>query len=87
MLLNHILVGVLLIPLGFLTAYAAPHAVSGASWARVTVRVIALSIVSLPIILFALMGTPYYFGAPLFVLGAALTVIVAATLLTAAFVQ
>jgi hypothetical protein len=34
MLLNHILVGVLLIPLGFLTAYAAPHAVSGASWAR-----------------------------------------------------
>src|SRR5256885_15588672 len=27
-LLNHILVGVLLIPLGYLTAYAAPHAVS-----------------------------------------------------------
>jgi hypothetical protein len=87
MLLNHVLVGVLLIPLGFLTAYAAPHAVSGASWARVTVRVIALSVASLPIILFALMGTRYYLVAPLFVLGAALTVIVAATLLAAAFVQ
>jgi len=31
MLLNHILVGVLLIPLGYLTTYAAPYAVSGAS--------------------------------------------------------
>src|SRR5438552_15986641 len=31
MLLNHILVGVLLIPLGYLTAHAAPHAVGGAS--------------------------------------------------------
>src|SRR6516162_5021855 len=87
MLLNHMLVGVLLIPLGFLTAYAAPHAVSGASWARLTVRVIALSVASLPIILFALMRTRYYLGAPLFVLGAALTVIVAVTLLVAAFVQ
>src|SRR5438105_7657866 len=36
MLLNHILVGVLLIPLGYLTAYAAPHAVSGASWRRLS---------------------------------------------------
>jgi len=31
MLLNHVLLGVLLIPLGFLTAYAAPRSVSGAS--------------------------------------------------------
>jgi len=87
MLLNHMLVGVLLIPLGFLTTYAAPHAVDGASWARVTVRIIALSVGSLPAILFALMGTRYYFGVPLFVLGAALIVIVAVTLLAAAFVQ
>ncbi len=35
MLLNHILVGVLLIPLGYLTTYAAPYAVNGASWAQV----------------------------------------------------
>jgi hypothetical protein len=68
MLLNHVLVGVLLIPLGFLTAYAAPHAVSGTSWARVTVRVIALSVAILPIILLALMGTRYYLSAPLFAL-------------------
>ena len=85
MLLNHILVGVLLIPLGYLTAYAAPHAVSGASWAQVVVRTTALSVATLPVALFALMGTRYYFAAPLFVLGAALTVIVAVTLLVVAF--
>ena len=87
MLLNHILVGVLLIPLGYLTAYAAPHAVSGASWAQVVVRSIALSVATLPVILFALMGTRYYLAAPFFVLGAALTVVVAVTLLIVAFAR
>src|SRR5256885_15469031 len=62
MLLNHILVGVLLIPLGYLTTYAAPHAVSGASWAQVVVRTTALSVATLPVALFALMGTRYYFA-------------------------
>jgi len=69
MVLNHVLVGVLLIPLAYLTIYAAPHAVSGASWAQVVVRTTALSIATLPIALFALMGTRYYFDAPLFVVG------------------
>jgi hypothetical protein len=87
MLLNHILVGVLLIPLGYLTTYAAPYAVSGASWAQVVVRTTALSVATLPVALFALMGTRYYFAAPLFVLGAALTVIVAVTLLVVAFAR
>jgi hypothetical protein len=87
MLLNHVLVGVLLIPLGYLTAYAAPHAVSGASWAQVVVRSIALSVATLPVILFALMGTRYYLAAPLFVLGAAVTVVVAVILLIVAFAR
>ena len=86
MLLNHILVGVLLIPLGFLTAYAAPHAANGAPWAQVVVRTTALSVAALPVTLFALMGTRYYLEAPLFVLGAALTVIVSVLLLIVAFV-
>ena len=85
MLLNHILVGVLLIPLGYLTMYAAPYAVSGASWAQVVVRTTALSVATLPVALFALMGTRYYFDAPLFVVGAAVTIIVAVTLLIVAF--
>src|ERR1700730_2444856 len=46
MLLNHILVGLLLIPLGFLTFYAAPHS---ARWAQVIVRTIALTVATLPL--------------------------------------
>jgi hypothetical protein len=41
----------------------------------------------LPVALFALMGTRYYFDAPLFILGAALTVVVAVTLLVVAFAR
>src|SRR5258705_3751074 len=85
MLLNHILVGVLLIPLGYLTTYAAPHAVSGASWAQVVVRTTALSVATLPVALFPQMRTRDYFTAPLFVLRAALTVIVAVTMFLAWF--
>ena len=50
-------------------------------------RTTALSVATLPIALFTLMGTRYFFGAPLFVLGAALTVIVAVILLIVAFVR
>jgi hypothetical protein len=87
MLLNHVLVGVLLLPLGFLTLYAAPHAVNGATWARVVVRTTALAVATLPLALFAFMGTRYYLDAPLFVVGAALAVIVAVTMLVVAFAR
>jgi len=84
MLLNHILVGLLLFPLGFLTIYAAPSSAAGLVWAQMIVRTTALTIATLPVTLLALMGVRY-FDAPLFVLGAALVVAAAATLLVAAF--
>ena len=84
MLLNHILVGLLLFPLGYLTFYAAPHAAAGHAWAQVIVRATALTVATLPVTLLALMGLRY-FDAPLFVLGTALVVTAAATLLAAAF--
>jgi hypothetical protein len=84
MLLNHILVGVLLFPLGYLTIYAAASAAAGLAWAQVIVRATALTVATLPVTLLALMGLRY-FDAPLFVLGAALVVAAAATLLVAAF--
>ena len=87
MLLNHIVVGMLLISLGFLTTYAAPHAASGASGSRVGTRSRVLSVATLPVALFGVMGTRYYFDAPLFVVGAALTVVVAVTLLLVAFAR
>jgi hypothetical protein len=85
MLLNHVLVSVLLMPLGYLAFYAAPHSVAGARWARVTVRVVALSVATLPIVLISIMGARYFYDAPLFLVGAALAVVAALALLVAAF--
>ncbi len=84
MLLNHVLVGVLLLPLGYLTLYAAPHSAARVAWAQVVVRTTAVTVAALPVTLLALMGVRY-FDAPLFVLGAALVVVAAVTLLLAAF--
>jgi hypothetical protein len=84
MLLNHILVGLLLLPLGYLTFYAAPHAAASAKWAQIIVRTTALSVATMPLVLLALMGTRY-FGAPMFVLGTILVMAAAVTLLVAAF--
>src|SRR2546430_1985425 len=84
MLLNHILVGLLLFPLGYLTVYAAPYSAAGLAWAQVVVRTTALTVATLPVTLLALMGVRY-FDASLFVLGAAVVVAAAATLLVAAF--
>ena len=83
MLLNHILVGVLLLPLGFLTFYAAPHA---DRWAQVIVRTTALTVATLPLTLLWLMGVRY-FDAPLFVVGFFLVVAASLTLLLAAFTR
>ena len=83
MLLNHVLVGLLLLPLGYLTIYAAPHS---AHWAQVIVRTTALTVATLPLAVFALMGVRY-FDAPLFVVGFFLVVAASVTLLLAAFTK
>jgi len=64
MLLNHVVVGVLLLPLGVLTAYAAPHAARGAGWALMVVRSTALAVAALPVTLFWLMGRRYFAAVP-----------------------
>lgn len=84
MLLNHIVLGILLLPLGALTAYAAPYAARGERWALVVCRAVAASIATLPVILFALMGTRY-FGAPAFLVAAGLLSGACLVLLGAAF--
>jgi hypothetical protein len=84
MLLNHVLVGVLLLPPGWLMLYAARHSAARAAWAQVVVRTTAVTVATLPVTLLALMGFRY-FDAPLFVLGAALVTAAAVALLFAAF--
>ena len=83
MLLNHILVGLLLLPLGYLTFYAAPHS---DRWAQMIVRTTAITVATLPLTLLALMGVRY-FDAPLFVVGFLLVVAASVTLLLAAFTK
>jgi uncharacterized membrane protein YkgB len=84
MLLNHVLVGVLLLPLGWLMLYAARPSAAGVAWAQMVVRTTAVTVATLPVILLALMGFRY-FDAPLFVLGAALVTAAAVALLFGAF--
>lgn len=44
MLLNHVVVGLLLLPLKILTVYAAPHAAGGVRWALVVSRATAVTV-------------------------------------------
>ena len=84
MVLNHVVVGILLLPLGGLVAYAAPHAAASARWAMVVSRSIAATIATLPPLLFVLMGTRY-FGAVPFRITAGMVCVGGLTLLVVAF--
>jgi len=84
MILNHVVLGILLLPLGGLTFYAAPYAARGDRWAVVVVRTTATSIAALPAALFVLMGARY-FAAPPFVLATAILSGACLALLGAAF--
>ena len=84
MLLNHIVVGILLLPLGALTAYAAPHAAAGVAWAQFVTRTTALAIALLPPTLFVVMGRRY-FGAVPFLVATGIMCAATIALLLAAF--
>lgn len=84
MVLNHVVVGILLLPLGALTFIAASHAASGVGWALVVVRLTALAVASLPIALFWLMGARYFEAVP-FMVATGIVCLASAALLAAAF--
>jgi hypothetical protein len=84
MLLNHVVVGILLLPLGILTSYAASPAVLGERWALVVVRTSAISVALLPVMLFLLMGN-HYFGAAPFVAATVIVSVASVVLLVSAF--
>ena len=70
-LLNHVVVGILLVPVGLTTLYAARAAQAGAPWARAVALTNAFSVLALPVALVLLMGREY-FGARPFVVAAVL---------------
>ena len=84
MLLNHLVVGILLLALGTLTLYAAQNAASGARWALTVTRIVAVAIAALPPTLFVVMGTRYFAAVP-FLVAAIMVCVASISLLVAAF--
>ncbi len=76
-LLNHVLVGVLLLPLGFSTWLAAAEAQVGETWAKRLLAANAATLLILPALIIALMRQPAYYRAPLFLIGVALVAAIA----------
>lgn len=63
-MLNHVVVGFLLIPVGLTTIHAGRAARRGAAWARVVALTNALSVLALPGSLVVLMGREYFAAIP-----------------------
>lgn len=83
-LLNHVLVGFLLLPFGYTTWLAAAAENLGSCWARRTLLMNALTLTTLPLAIGVFMRRPEYYRSPLFVAGAGLTGIVSVLVLFAA---
>ena len=84
MLLNHVVVGILLLPLGAITFLASVPAGAGAAAAIMVARISALAVTALPIALFGLMGIRY-FEAPAFVIATVIVCLASISMLAAAF--
>jgi hypothetical protein len=84
-LLNHILFGILLLPLGYSTWLAAKAATSGEVWAKRTLTVNTIAVLMMPVLLVVLMRRPGYYTAPLFVTAVSLVGIIALLMAAATF--
>jgi multisubunit Na+/H+ antiporter MnhG subunit len=82
-LLNHFLVGILLIPLGFTTWLAASPANLSQPWARHVLLFNAFVVVTFPVCISLFMRLPEYYHAPLFLTGVVLTAIIAILMIIA----
>ena len=82
--LNHVVVGNLLLPIGGLVTYAAADAAAGARWALVVTRSVSVAIAALPPTLFLIMGVRYFEAIP-FRIAAIIVCLASAALLSAAF--
>ncbi len=82
--LNHIAVGILLIPLALTTIYCAWGVRKGQYWSRVVSVINGLGVLSLPAVLSWFMGIQYY-GSILFLLATVLIIAIGVTMLIPLF--
>lgn len=73
-LLNHVVAGILLIPVALSTLYAARAARVGAAWARTIALTNAVCVLMLPLALVALMGPAYFRALPFLVASVLITI-------------
>jgi hypothetical protein len=74
-LLNHVLVGILLLPLGYTTWLAAAAQGRGEAWAKRVLVVNCLVAFTLPVSVAIFMRRPEYYRAPLFLAGVGLVAV------------
>lgn len=75
-LLNHVLVGILLLPLGFTTWLAAAASEQGESWALRVLVANATVVLTLPLAVIVFMRRSEYYTAPLFLTGVLLAFVI-----------
>ena len=75
-LLNHVLVGILLLPLGYTTWLGAAATTRGEQWAKRVLTINAIVFLTLPVSIAAFMRRPQYYTAPLFLTGVVLVGII-----------
>jgi hypothetical protein len=75
-LLNHVLVGILLLPLGYTTWLAASAQNRNQAWARRVLIVNGMVLLTLPLSIAMFMRRPEYYRAPLFLAGVVVVTLV-----------
>jgi len=85
-LLNHVLVGILLLPLGYTTWLAALAAERREIWAKRVLLVNTVAMFSLPLAVAIFMRRPEYYRAPLFLAGVGLTAVISVFMAAAVWI-
>jgi len=85
-LLNHVLVGLLLLPLGYTTWLAGAAAECGEMWAKHVLVLNTLVVFTMPILVAVFMRRPEYYRAPLFLAGVGLVAVIALLMGVAIFI-
>ena len=83
-LLNHVLMGILLLPLGYTTWVAASAQNRRAAWARRVLLVNGIVLLTLPASIAVFMRRPEYYTAPLFLTGVILVTVISLLTIVAA---
>ena len=85
-LLNHVLVGILLLPLGYTTWLAASRE-GNEGWATRTLIVNTIVMFTLPVSVVVFMRRPEYYAAPLFLTGVGLVGVVSLLMVAATWIH